>query len=259
VIDALHAEWTKLRTLPTTGWLFVGAVALTVASGAGVAAVIHIGPGGQHDPTGASLDPTKLSLTGVYLGQAVVAILAVLSVAEEYGTGMIRASLAAVPRRPLLLGAKATTVGALAFGVGVVVAPASLLIGHALLPAHGVYPLVSLGSGPTLRAAVGTALYFALVAMLSLGVATTIRDTAVSIGAALGLLYVLPIAAQLINDPTWQRHLAQIAPMTAGLAIQATTNLPALPISPWAGLGVLSAWACAALIVAALSLRARDA
>jgi ABC-2 type transport system permease protein len=118
---------------------------------------------------------------------------------------------------------------------------------------------VSFSSGPTLRAAVGTALYLVLIALLSLGVATTIRDTAVSIGTALGLLYVLPIAAQLISDPTWQRHLAQIAPMTAGLAIQATTNLPALPISPWAGLGVLSAWACAALIAAGLSLRARDA
>ncbi|HEY0805635.1 MAG TPA: ABC transporter permease, partial [Pseudonocardiaceae bacterium] len=158
MIDALHAEWTKLRTLPTTGWLFVGAIALTVASGAGVAAIIHIGPGGQHDPTGASLDPTKLSLTGVYLGQAVVAVLAVLSVAEEYGTGMIRASLAAVPRRPLLLGAKVTTVAVLALGVGVIAAPAGLLIGRVLLPAHGVYPLVSFDSGPTLRAAVGTAL-----------------------------------------------------------------------------------------------------
>lgn len=259
MIDALHAEWTKLRTLRTTGWLFVGAIALATASGAGVAAITHIGPGGQHDPAAASLDPTKLSLSGVYLGQAVVVILAVLSATEEYGTGMIRLSLSAVPRRPLLLGAKAATVAALALGVGVIAAPAGLLIGRALLPAHGVYPLVSLSAGPTLRAAAGTALYFALVALLSLGVATTIRDTVVSVGAALGLLYVLPIAAQLINDPTWQRHVAQIAPMTAGLAIQATTNLPALPISPWAGLGVLSAWACAALIVAALSLRARDA
>lgn len=147
----------------------------------------------------------------------------------------------------------------LAWGVGVVVVPAGLLIGRAVLPAHGVHPVISLSSGPTLRAAVGTILYFGLIALLSLGAATVIRDTAVSIGAVLGLLYVLPVAAQLINDPTWQRHLQQIAPTTAGLAIQATTNLPALPISPWAGLGVLAAWACAALAVAALSLRARDA
>lgn len=56
-----------------------------------------------------------------------------------------------------------------------------------LLPAHGVHPLVSLGSGPTLRPAVGAVLYFVLVALLSLGVATTIRDTTVSIGAALSL------------------------------------------------------------------------
>lgn len=259
MIDSLHAEWTKLRTLSTTGWLFVGAIVFTVASGAGVAAIIHIGPGGQHDPTAASLDPTKLSLTGVYLGQAVIAVLAVLSVADEYGTGMIRVSLSAVPRRLLLLVAKAATVAVFALGVGVVAVPVGLFIGRVMLPAHGVYPLVSFSDGPTLRAAVGTVLYFVLVALLSLGVATAIRDTAVSIGVALGLLYVLPVAAQLINDPTWQRHLEQIAPMTAGLAIQATTNLQALPISPWAGLGVLAAWALAALTVAALALRTRDA
>ncbi len=259
MIDSLHAEWTKLRTLSTTGWLFAGAIALTVASGAGVAAIIHIGPGGQHDPAAAVVDPTKLSLTGVYLGQAVVAMLAVLSVTEEYVSGMIGVSLAAVPRRLVLLVAKAATVSTLALGVGLVAVPAGLLVGRVMLPAHGVHPLVSLSEGPTLRAAVGTALYLVLVALLSLGVAATIRDTAVSIGAVLGLLYILPIAAQLINDPTWQRHLQQIAPMTAGLAIQATINLQALPISPWAGLGVLAVWACAALIVAALSLRARDA
>lgn len=125
--------------------------------------------------------------------------------------------------------------------------------------AHGVHPVVSFGSGGTLRAAVGTILYFVLVALLSLGVATTIRDTAVSIGAVPGVLYVLPVAAQLVGDPAWQRHLAQVAPMTAGLAIQATTDLRALPIGPWAGLGVLAAWTSAALIVAALALRARDA
>lgn len=258
MIDALHAEWTKLRTLRTTGWLVGAAIALTVASGAGVDALIHIGPGGQHDPTAASLDPTKLSLTGVYLGQAVIVVLAVLAVAEEYGTGMIRISLAAVPGRVALLVAKAATVSVLALVASAIAAPASVLIGGVLLPAHGVYPVPSFHDGPTLRAVTGTVLYCVLVALLSLGVATAIRDTAASIGAVLGLLYVLPIAAELINDPTWQRHLAQIAPMPAGLAIQATTNMSALPISPWAGLGVLGAWACAGLVVAALSIRGRD-
>ena len=252
MIDTLHAEWTKVRTLSTTTWLFAGAIALTVASGAGVVALVHIGQSGRQ-----SLDPTKLSLTGVHLGQAVVAVVAALSVGEEYRTGMIRLSLAAVPRRLRLLGAKAVTVAVVALGVGVVAVPTGLLIGHAVLPAHGVYPVVSLDAA-TLRAAIGTVLYLVLIALLGLGVATTARDTTVSIAVVLGLLYVLPIAAQLITNPTWQRHLEQLAPMTAGLAIQATTNLASQPVGPWAGLGVLAAWACAALLVAALALQLRD-
>ena len=124
-------------------------------------------------------------------------------------------------------------------------------------PAHG-YALVSISHGPTLRAALGSVLYLVFIALLSLGVATAIRDTTVSIGAVLGLLYLPPILAQAVADPL-RRHLQQIAPMSAGLAIQATTNLHSLPISPWAGLGVLAAWTTAALVLAGFLLRRRDA
>ena len=82
--DALHAEWTKLRTAAGTGWLLLAAVALTVAVSAAAAATVAARPGCCRS------DPAKLSLTGIYLGQAVVAILAVLAVSGEYSTGMIR-------------------------------------------------------------------------------------------------------------------------------------------------------------------------
>ena len=75
----------------------------------------------------------------------------------------------------------------------------------------------------------------------------------------LGLLYLFPIIAAAVPDPHWQRHLQQISPMNAGLAIQNTTNLHGLPISPWHGLGVLAAWAAAAMLAGALALRFRDA
>ena len=97
--------------------------------------------------------------------------------------------------------------------------------------------MLSLADGPVLRAAAGSVLYLALIALLSLGIATVVRDSAVAIGVVLGLLYLFPIIAALAADPHWQRHLEQIGPMTAGLAIQATTGLRSLPISPWAGLG----------------------
>lgn len=255
MIEALRAEWTKLRTLTSTAWLLVGAVALSVGVSAAIAAATHQSSRGG--------DPTKLALTGIDLGQAVVAVLAVLAISEEYGTGMIRITLTATPRRLVLLAAKAVNVAGLTLVIGVLAVAGCLLAGRFMLPSAGLgpahgYPLVSITHSPTLRAAEGSVLYLILIGLLALGVATAIRDTAVSIGAVLAVLYLPPLLAQVVSDPL-RRHLQQIAPMTAGLAIQATTNLRSLPIAPWAGIGVLAAWAAAALITAGLALRLRDA
>jgi ABC-2 type transport system permease protein len=76
----------------------------------------------------------------------------------------------------------------------------------------------------------------------------------------LGLLYIVPLFTELgVLDPRWVRRLQQWGPMTAGLAIQATRNLRKLLIGPWAGLGVLAAWATAALLAGSVLLRLRDA
>jgi ABC-2 type transport system permease protein len=256
--QALHAEWTKLRTVPGTGWLLLATIALTVAVSAAAAAATTC-PSGD-----CAVDPTKLSLTGINLGQAVVAILAVLAISGEYSTGMIRVTFMAMPRRTTVLAAKAAVVSGLVLAAGTVAVLASVLAGRLILPGNGFtaahgYALLSLADGPVLRAAAGSVLYLALIALLSLGVATAMRDSATAIGVVLGLLYLFPIIAQAVSDPYWQRHLQQIGPMTAGLAIQATTNLRSLPISPWAGLGVLAAWTAAALLAGGLLLRLRDA
>jgi Rieske Fe-S protein len=159
---------------------------------------------------------------------------------------------------------KAANLTGLSLPAGLVAVGGCLIVGRLLLPgagldpAHG-YALISLGHPATLRAAAGTVIYFILIGLLALGVATIIRDTAASIGAVFALLYLPPIAAQFIQDPSWRRHIQQIAPMTAGLAIQATRNLHNLPIAPWAGLGVLTAWAAAALVAGGFLLWLRDA
>jgi len=86
-----------------------------------------------------------------------------------------------------------------------------------------------------LRATAGTVLYLALIALLSLGIATAVRDAATAIGTVLGLLYLFPVLGLAVTSPGWHRHLRQIAPMTAGLEIQASTGLSTLPISPGPG------------------------
>jgi len=256
--DSLYAEWTKLRTLTSTAWLLLGAVVLTIGITVAVLAATHQSPG-----SGGGQDPTKIALTGIDLGQAVIAVLAVLAISEEYGTGMIRTTLAAMPRRLITLGAKAVNVAALTLAAGVLAVAGCLIAGRLTLPADGLgpahgYALVSIAHSPTLRAAAGSVIYLILIGLLALGVATAIRDTAVSVGAVLALLYLPPLLAQAVSDPL-RRHIEQVAPMTAGLAIQATTNLRNQPIAPWAGLAVLAAWAIASLLLAGLLLRRRDA
>ena len=257
--NALHAEWTKLRTVAGPAWLLAATAALTVAVSAAATAAVRC-PSGIACP----VDTTKLSLSGVQLGQAVVAILAVLAISGEYSTGMIRITLTAMPSRSAVLAAKAAILTGLVLAAGTIAVLGSLLAGRLILPGHGFtpargFPLLSLGDGPVLRAAAGSVLYLALIALLSLGIATAVRDSAVAIGVVLGLLYLFPIIAGVVTDPHWQRHLEQIGPMSAGLDIQATTGLSSLPLSPWAGLGVLAAWAAGALLAGGLLLRLRDA
>jgi ABC-2 type transport system permease protein len=255
---ALHAEWTKLSTLASTCWLLLAAAALTAAVSAAAAAATRCPSGGCAE------DPAKISLTGIYLGQAVIAVLAVTAVSGEYGTGMMRLTLTATPRRLTVLAAKAAIVVGLTVVAGAIAVVSSMLAGGLILPGHGIspahgYPAISPGDGAVLRAAFGSVLYLALIALLSLGIATALREAAVAIGAVLGLLYLVPVIGFAAGNASLSRLLQQIGPMTAGLAIQATTGLDSLPISPWAGLGVLAAWAACALLLGGLLLRVRGA
>ncbi|MFD0535390.1 hypothetical protein ACFQY7_18185 [Actinomadura luteofluorescens] len=102
-------------------------------------------------------------------------------------------------------------------------------------------------------------LYLTLVALLSLGIATALRHTAAALTTVLGLLYLFPLLAQFIGDERWHTRIERYAPMSAGLAVQSTTNLGDLPIGPWTGLGVLAAYAGAALLLGAVLFTTRDA
>jgi ABC-2 type transport system permease protein len=256
--DTLRAEWTKLSTIAGPAWLLAAAVALTVAVSAAADAAsrcpVHMN---------CSVDTVKLSLTGIQLGQVLVAILAVLAVGNEYSTGMIRVTFAAMPRRVTVLGAKASVATALVLVGGAFAVLGSLVAGVLILPGHGFtaargFTELSLTYGPTLRAAVGSVLYLSLIAVLSIGIAAMVRDSAVSVGLALGLLYLFPVIDAFIGNQTWHNRIARYSPM-AGLDVQTTTGLHSLPIGPWAGLGVLAIWAAAALLAGGLSLRVRDA
>jgi ABC-2 type transport system permease protein len=262
VIPALHAEWTKLRTLRSTAWLAAGIVLATV--GVGAARVAAVDTGDCPTPTTCFEDTTALALGGVVLGQAAVVALAVGAVTAEYASGSIVATLAAVPRRGRVLAAKAAVVSAIVLAGGLLAVAVSLLVGRLLLPtrgfdaAHG-YPALSPADGPTLRAAAGTVAYLGIVALLGVGVGALVRDTAGAVSTVLGLLYLFPLVAALVADPRWQDRLEAWGPMTAGLAVQATVALDRQPVAPWTGLAVAAAWAAAALAAGTAAFLRRDA
>jgi ABC-2 type transport system permease protein len=254
----LHAEWTKLRTSAGTFWLLVAVIFLTI----GLGAIADVGV--RCSSAACTQDPAKISLAGVYLGQVLVAICGVTIISAEYGTGMIRTTLTAMPRRVGVLAAKAIVVVGWAFVAGLVSVIGSAVVGQLVLPGKGFTPhngylSLALSDAGMLRAASGSVLYLVLIALLSLGISTAVRDSAAGIGVVLGLLFAFPIALVMVSNPHWHRHLEQIAPMNAGLGIQTTVDLHSLPLSPWAGLGVLGLWAAGALVLGALVLQLRDA
>lgn len=261
LVRDLHAEWTKLRTLPSTWWLVAAIVLLTAAVGALTTGAVDTDQCRTADSCGE--DIVKLSLTGTWVGQTAVAVLAVLAVAGEYGTGTIRTTLTAMPRRGRVLAAKAAVLAAVAAAAGTAAVLASVAVGRYLLidggftRAHGYEPL-SLADGSTARAAFGTVVYLVLIALLSAGITWLLRDTAGSLTAVLGLLYVFPVLASLVSDDKWMERLNEIGPASAGMAVQTTVDMASAPIGPWAGLGVLALWAAGCLALGGFALVRRD-
>jgi ABC-2 type transport system permease protein len=254
--QALHAEWTKFRTVAGPSWLLAGVVTLTLAVAVAAASA------SQCQSATCGIDPATVSFTGIYPGQAVVAVAGVLAIGNEYSTGMIKLSLTAMPRRLTWLSAKATVLTATVLTATVPAVAGAALAGRLILPGHGFTPAhgyASLTSATDARAAAGAVLYLTLIALLSLGLAAAVRDSAAAIGLVLGVLYLFPIAADLVSSPALARHLDQIGPLPTGLDAQATTGINALPLTPWQGLGVTALWTAGALLLGALALRLRDA
>jgi ABC-2 type transport system permease protein len=259
-LGAIRAEWTKLRTLPSTTWL----ISVAILGTAGLSLAITGSMDYHQCDTPCALDTTKLTLAGVRLTQVGILVLAVLATTAEYSTRTIQPTLMAVPRRLVVVLGKLGVLAVLGTATGVLAVAAALAAGRAVLPGNGFtaargFPALSLADDLTRRAAIGTVLYLGLIALLGAGLGLLLRDTAGALTAALALLYGSPIVAMFINDPQWQHRIHRFSPMDAGLTIQTTRNLAAEHIGPWAGIGVLSLYATAAVAAGLVVFQFRDA
>ena len=248
----LRSEWTKLRTVPSTGWALGALLAGTVLFTALVCATASSGgcaPGTCHDYVVVN------SLTGVFIGQIAVVALGVLAIGSEYATGMIRVTFSAEPRRRLVLAAKALAVGALALAAGLATALLAYLAGGVLLSGKG-YPSLALADGLAPVAVI--ALYLASLALLSLGIGAVLRSTAGAVTCVLSLLLLPLIAAPLLGGQTGEQAL-DVAPMSAGLALLRNIDrVEGVTAGEWRGLGVAWLWAVGALALGLWLIGRRD-
>jgi ABC-2 type transport system permease protein len=255
----LRAEWTKIRSVRSTVWTLIIFVVVCVGLTALIAWLTEShwnGPkAGPRDARVIS-DPVGFILgTGVGLGQLAIAVLGVLVITSEYSTGVIRASLLAVPRRIPVLAAKALVLAVLLLVVTEIVAFCSFFVGSAILHSH---VQVSLSGVGVTRAVIGAGLYLTVLGLLALAIGTMIRHTAGAISTIIGIVFVLPILSGLLPS-SWGAHINAYLPEQAGTLITHTQEQSGDLLSPWQGFGVLCIWTVLALVVAAYLLERRDA
>lgn len=254
--DVVRSEWLKLWSLRST-WITLGvAILLGIGGGAGIAAAAaHAYRKGQVSPGG--WQPVQVSLISLFFVQWAMAVLGAMSITGEYGSGMVRTSLAAVPRRGRFLVAKAAVLTGVVLVVGEVIAFGSFLLGQAVLGA-GV-PHASLSDGATLRAVVGAGLYLTAIGLLSTGLGFLVRSTAAAIAIVVGVLFVFPIVFAAI-PVSWLKTVDKWWPTQAGQQIYSQVGGHASDVlGPWAGFGVLCAFVAVVLALGYTVLRSRNA
>jgi len=240
-------EWLKLRSVRSTWWTL-----LVFAAGM-VGLAILVMRGQQHS---ASFDPTNDSFAGLAIGQLAIGVLGVLVVTSEFSSGMIRATFAAAPRRPLVLAAKAAILASVTLVAGEIMAFVAFGVGQAVLKSQ--FPHAALGQPGVLRAVLMAGAYPALIGLIGLGLGALIRHTAGAISAVVGVLFVLPLILVPLGTSI-QNSVGQFMPMLIAENSLTAVKPVAHSLSPGVGFALLCFYAATALAVGSWQLARRDA
>ena len=252
----IWAEWIKIRSVPSTAW----SLAVLALATVGLNTVVVAMAIANWDTTTAAVrhsylaDPTGFLAAALVFAQIPVCVFGVLVITGEYATGMIAASVLAVPRRTPMLAAKAFVLGPLILVVGELVAFASFAIAQAIAHAH--VPM-SLSNPAELRAVAGVGLYLGVLGLLSLAIGALARHTGAAIAVTVGLVTVASGLARLIPGSAGA-HISAYLPASAGLLITHATHHATGLLSPWQGFAVFCGWAAMLLAAAARAVSRRD-
>jgi len=249
-VSVERAEFTKFRSVASTGWSLLAAAASTVVLGILYARLGVTRP--PADPAG--FDATATTLAGVQLAQIAVGALGILVITGEYASGQIRTTLTAVPRRTRVVVAKAAVVAAATGALSLIAVFGAFLAGQRILtPPH---LNVALGDPGVLRALVGGALYLTVAALLGLGLGLLLRNTAGAISGLFGLLFVPQLFAALLPASVADQIIRYL-PEPAGIAVTLDRPGPS-SLGPWTGLAVFTLYAAVVLALGVWRLRRTD-
>lgn len=249
-----RSEWTKLRSVRSTRWSLVAAVVFTIGIAALASVVVT-----QHWPQMGARDradfhPLEVNLAGIQLAQLALGVLGVLVMTAEYSTGMIRASLAAVPRRLPVLWGKAVVFGLVALVLMIPSTLVAFVVGESILSRRHIN--IPFSDPGVARAVVGAALYLTVAGLFGLGLGAIVRNTAGGIATFAGIMFVLPPLMNVLPT-SWNNAASPYLPLAAGQAITSIT--PGNHLAPWVGFTLFCGYAAAALAIASVLLLRRDA
>ncbi|MGV9450362.1 ABC transporter permease [Streptomyces sp. NPDC003635] len=252
--QVVRSEWTKIRSVASTVWTLSLAVVVTVALGMLISLLSKNEFDNMDREDQLSFDPTFISFAGMSLGQLAMIVFGVLVVSNEYSTGMIRTSLAAVPQRGSFLFSKIAVATGLALAVGLVTSFVTFFLGQAMLGEHKAV----IGDEGVLRAVIGGGLYMTLIAMFSMGVAAMLRSPMLSLGILMPFFFLV---SNILGNVPATKKIGRYLPDQAGSKIMQV--VPPVdndtPYGPWGGLGIMVLWVIAALAGGFALLKKRDA
>ena len=252
----LRSEFTKFRSLRSTLYTLLAAVALMIGIGALFSAVTASQYHTFSAADKAAFNPISTSLTGVSFAVVAFGVLGVLLMSGEYSTGMIRSSLTAVPRRVPVLWGKLAVFAGVIFPVSLAASFISFFLGQALLSSHHIN--VAITAPDALRSVIGAALYVTVAGLIGVALGALFRSTAAGISTFAAVFFVIPPLASLLPASV-SAHLAQYLPSNAGEVLWGGTQGLQNPLSPWTGFVLLCGYAVVLIGAAAWRLRRADA
>jgi ABC-2 type transport system permease protein len=248
------SEWTKLRSVRSTRWSLLVATVLTIGFPILAATVISTHWGSRSPADRDGFNPLDPALIGSQIAQLAIGILGVLVITAEYSTGMIRATFTAVPKRLPVLWAKSIVFALVTF---VLMLPSVLIAFFASQSILSRHPASYSWSHPGVaRAVIGAALYLTVIAVLTLGIGTIVRNTAGGIATFAAIFFVIPPLMNVLPT-SWNDAITPYLPGDAGRAIISITHDPH-SLAPWTGFALFCGYAAIALVVAAVLLVRRD-